>query len=342
MVNGLDYYITGGKEPAYGTAVTPTKVAEGLLPTPKLTHNQERLVSKALRSGSRFGLGSKSPIVFRSGALDFAVEAASKGQGWLWEAALGSGSSALVSGANYQQTFKMADVIPSYTLQGDLPLFTPATGVWSQNAFTFLGSVCTGWEVSLANGGILELKTTWDARSVSKLIALAAPSFPVGGLLYHFGGACIYSGTIAEPSATALIDTAGLTPIANVVSFNMKVDNALGTGEKRMCGGGLQARPLSGRPKGSGVLVTDYVSAQFTDAYFADTPFNLVADFVANSADATADHLQILIQDFRISGDLPSLNDGKPLAQSIPFDIFDKAGQTSPIIVVQRTTDTAI
>lgn len=341
MANGLDSQLMLAKETTYGTAVTVSKTVE-FAGDPAVKYTPQRIESKTLRSGGRFGLAGKSPIVFRSGGSSPTFEVASKGQGILWEAALGSAASTLVTGATYQQVFKMADVLPSYTMQYGLPKLDPATGAWTVMPFTMLGSMVKSWELAQANGGILELKLDIDAREVKTTTALAAPSYATGGLVYHFGGACIYSGTIAEPTATTLINTAALTAIANVTSWGVKVDNNLSTGTRRMCGGGLQARPLSGRPKGSGTMVMDYVADTFTAALFADTGFSMVADYVANSADPAVNHLQVLIQDFRLTGDLPAPNDGKALVQSLSFNLFDKAGQTSPIIVINRTTDTAI
>ena len=341
MANGFDSQLMLAKETTYGTAVTVSKTVE-FAGDPAVKYTPQRIESKTLRSGGRFGLAGKSPIVFRSGGSSPTFEVASKGQGVLWEAALGSAVSTLVLGSTYQQVFKMADVLPSYTMQYGLPKLDPATGTWTVKPFTLLGAMVKSWDLAQTNGGILELKLDIDAREVKTTTALAAPSYATGGLVYHFGGACIYSGTIAEPTTTTLIDTAGLTAIANVQSWGVKVDNNLSTGERRMCGGGLQARPLSGRPKGSGTMVMDYVSDTFTDALFTDTGFSMVADYIANSANAEVHHLQVLIQDFRITGDLPAPNDGQALVQSLSFDLFDKAGQTSPIIVINRTTDTAI
>lgn len=342
MVNGLDVWMTVAKESTYGTAVTTTKAVE-LAGKPKAFVKQQRLESKALRSGNMFGLANKSPVVSRTPGVEIPVEACSKGQGVLWEMALGAGTSTLVSAGLYQQVFKMVTTQPSYSVQLDLPMFTPATGVWSQNPWTFLGAMCTEWELSLSNAGILELKLNLDAREAKTNIGQAAPSYPSGAYTYHFGGACIYAGTISEPTTTALIDTSGLTAVANVISMNLKVNNSLSTGERRMCGAGLQVQPMNGKPKGTGTLVTDYVNTTFTAAYLADTGFSMVMDFIGNSADVTNDHLQVLVQDLRINpGDLPTVNEGKPLEQSLDFELFDKAGQTSPVIVVQRTADTAI
>ena len=97
---------------------------------------------------------------------------------------------------------------------------------------------------------------------------------------------------------------------------------------------------MSGQPVGTGTLVVDYVDNTFTDAIFADTGFSMVMDFTGAEA---ADRLQVLVQDFRINGDaMPKPNNGQPLTQTVPFQLFDKVAQTSPVIVVQRTADAAI
>ena len=340
MANGLDTSITIKKETTYGTAVVTNKALEFAEESFSLT--PERLKAKTLRSGGKFGLAAKSPIAFRSGAGDLTVEACPKGQGILWEMALGSGASNLVSEGLYQQVYKMADVLPSYTMQLGLPQFSPTAGTWSVNPFTFVGCMASSWELTLPNGGILELKLSINARDGKDDIAFVDPAslYPAASVPYHFGSACIYSGTISEPTTTALIDTAGLTPIASVVSATLKVDNSLSTGTRRLCAGGLQARPLPGQPVGTGTLVVDYVADTFTDAIFADTGFSMVMDFTGAEA---ADRLQVLVQDFRINGDaMPKPNNGQPLTQTVPFQLFDKVGQTSPIIVVQRTADAAI
>lgn len=345
MANGLDSSLTVAKESAtgYGTYVTTTKAIE-FADLPPFAENKERVKSKTLRSGGRFGLAAASPVVFKNYSTDLTVEARAKGQGVLWEMALGSAVSTLVSTGLYQQVFKMADVLPSYTMQLGLPMFNPATGAWTVNAFTYGGVMASGWELSLSNGGVLELKLSLTARERRDNVAYVDPAalYPAAVLPYHFGSACIYSGVIAEPTATGLIATAGLTAVGNVVSAGLKVENSLSTGTKRLCATGLQARPFSGKPVGSGTLVVDYVSTAWTDAIASDAPVSLVMDFLGNSADATVDHLQVLIQDLRIKDGMPTPNDGQPLQQSLSFDLFDKTGQTSPIIVVQRTADSAI
>ena len=80
--------------------------------------------------------------------------------------------STLVSGANYQQVFKMAEVLPSYTMQFGLPKFDPAAGTWTVKPFTMLGAMVKSWDLSQSNGGILELKLDVDAREVKTATAL--------------------------------------------------------------------------------------------------------------------------------------------------------------------------
>jgi hypothetical protein len=175
MTIPADAQIGFGVESTYGTAVTPTRFLEFV--DESLNFNKSVKQGQGLRVGARVGRSARRVVTTVEAAGDVQLEAFSKGLGLLFQAMLGSGSSALVSGTTYQQTFTLGDSLPALTLQKGIPRVDGS----AVDAINFPGAVVSQWEIEIPNDDIAKLKVTFDCRDAVAAGSLATATYPTGG-----------------------------------------------------------------------------------------------------------------------------------------------------------------
>ena len=175
MTTPLDCSVGLGVESVYGTGVTPTRWFEFLDESFNYAKNVKQ--GQGFRVGSRVARSGRRVVASAEGSGDLTVEAVTKGLGLLWQLAVGSGTSTLVSGGLYQQVFTLADVPPSATIQKGIPR---ADG--TVDAYTFTGCMVESLTIDCPNADIVKVKTSWNAKDVTTATAYTAPSYPC--LLY--------------------------------------------------------------------------------------------------------------------------------------------------------------
>lgn len=333
MTTFQDCSVGVAKESTYGTAVTVARFVEFTEET--FDYSKNVVQGEGLRVGSRVARSGRRVVTTSEAGGDLTFECLSKGQGLLWEAMMGSGASALVSGATYQQVFTLSDTPPSLTLQKGLPRVDGTV-----DAYTFTGVQCDSFEVSFGNGEIATVTSTWNARDVTTATAYAAPSYASSANLFHFANGAITSGTFTAPTTT--VAASSVTALANVRSGTIQVNHNPANDRYNFGASGKKAKPTVGLREITGTLEVEYDSTTFRDAVLNETPMSLVVTFTAGALSAGLETLQIAVPELKLDGKLPTSNNGQLITVGLEFTVLDNLTAAQPLWIVARTADSAL
>lgn len=322
-------------EVTYGTAVAVTRFLEFV--EESFGWEKSTVQGAGLRVGGRVPRTARRVVPKAMGTGGVTVEALSKGQGLLWEAALGTGTSTLVSTSLYQQNFTLADTLKSLTIQKGL---VDASG--TVQPYTFKGCVVSGVEFSVPQGEVATAKFDFDIRDLDTAVAYAAPSYPTGGTLFHFGQAAItIGGTVTAPTTTTL--ATGGTAATNVRDFTLSIDNGLSSERFNYGGGGRKAKPIPSLRAITGSITVELTDTVMRDAMLNETSVPIVLTLTGTETiGAGTSALQVVLSDCRIDGDLPVSNGTELVATTYNFTVLDNLTAAQPIYVCVRTADTAL
>lgn len=327
MTTPQDCSIGLGVESTYGTAVARTRWFEFL--DESFNYVKSIKQGQGMRVGSRVARSGRRVVASAEGAGDLTVEAVTKGLGLLWQLAVGSGTSTLVSAGLYQQVFTLADVPSSATIQKGIPR---ADG--TVDAYTFTGCMVESLTIDCPNADNVKVKTSWNAKDMTTATAYTAPSYATSPALFTFAHGAIYSGTLTAPTATAL--GSAVTAVAGIRSGSITLKHNLKTDRLNCGGAGRKDKPIPGLREISGSLVAEYVDASFRDAIVNDTSLTIVKTFTSGT-----DVLQVIVPDVRIEGDIVKASNDLAL-QDIKWVGLDGLSAAQPIWIVCRTADTAL
>lgn len=341
MTTQQDAQVGGAIESVFGTGVTPTRFPEFLSESfnwmPTFTDNNGMRVGRIVKAADRRVL-TKSEV-----GGDLEVELFSKGLGWLFQAAMGVGTSTVISGSAYQQNFTLTntDYLSSYTLQVGVPTLGGGAG----QPQTFTGMVCNGFDITLPNEGIPTVKFPWMGKAVTTATALAAASYISGNGLFAFPNATVTLGTGAfvAPTTTALATLAGGATV-DIRDINVTLSNSLDGNGFNFGANGLRARPPAvGDRQVSGSLTVEYDVNTWRDAFMNQTDMSLLITLALPVAISGANYptLQIAIPDIRFDDELPKPNSGEVITQTIKWTGLDNR-VNAPIYVSLVTAETAI
>ena len=197
------------------------------------------------------------------------------------------------------------------------------------------------WALNVPNAGVATLDLTLDSRDVLTTTAKATPAYGANNHVLHFGGACLYTGTLTAPTAT--VAASATTAVANVKDIMIECDNALAVDKTYyFCGGGKKSKPWKGVPKITGTMTVEFVTnSPFTAAFLSDSAMTLLLTL---SATENADEkVQVALSEIRLGGDLPQAG-GSPgvIEMTIPFEAYANGVAAQPLWVVNRCYDTAL
>ncbi len=332
----LDSSVGFGPETTWGQPVVVSRFPEFVSETMAL--NKKLKQGKGLRVGSRVDRSARRVQVGYDATGDVTMEAFSKGQGLLWQWMMGAGTSTLISGTAYQQVFTLADVMPSMTMQVGLP----TTGGTTE-AYTYAGAQCTGFDLTFNQSDLIQVKATVDAQSLATATAYAPPSYVVGGSLFSFEGFALSTGTLTEPTSTAL--ASATSPIANVQSGNITVGQTQDVNRYLAGNAGLKSRQLiNGVRTIGGTLTVEYTDSTLAQAIINETPMSLVLTWKTATSIGTGlfETLQVVVPEIKLDGDLPQSNAGQLITHPVKFAGLDNLTATQPIWVVCQTADAAL
>lgn len=341
MTTQQDASIGYKKETTFNTLVTVDSFAEftaedfDWVPTwsdPAMSH----------RVGRKVAASDRKVLVKQEVAGSFTTELYAKGNGKLFEAALGTATSTQASGTAYQQLFTPTgdDYLNSYTIQkGIAPL-----GGGSIEEQTFGGMVCSGFELTAPNAGVPTIKWNWVGKSLSLTESYAAASYIASNSTLSFvNGSVTIGGTLVVPTTTAL--SSGGTATANVRSIDLTYDNGLDTEGFNFSASGLRSRkPALGLRTISGSMTIEYTDNTIRDAFYAQTELALTLKFALPTAITGAYYptIEIVAPVIRLDGELPKATAGEPVTLTVPFTVLDGRSATHPFYVAIVTSETAI
>lgn len=339
MPTQLDAQIGLKKESVYDTAVTVDTFYEYTDET--LTWEPEYAQGAGMRVGRRLDRADRDVLVKEMVGGSFTVEGQTKGLGKLFEAALGTATSTLISGSAYQQLFTpIQGALPSYTIQKGIP----PVGGGASNPHTFTGMVCSGFELSGDNAAIPTITFNWAGKSLLTGTALATASYPTGVEELSFvHGSLRLGGAVTVPTTTAL--ASGGTATANVRSVSLSYDNGLDSEGFNFGAAGKRSRKQEiGKAAVTGNLTVEYDSNTLRDAWIAGSQLALVLTYATTTAISGGNFptLQITIPSIKLRGEIPQSNGGDVVVQSIDFTAFDGGVAAQPVYVAIVTAETAI
>lgn len=283
MAGSLDHQVGTVAETSFGTPVTVSRFHELLADS---THSWDPLPAQGegLRVGAQFARAGRRVGITGRGGGELKVEAQSKGQGTLWAWAMGNGTSTLVSGSTYQQLFTTAPpaggLFPSRTIQYGV-VRTDGT----VDAYTYAGATCTGFELSVESGGLVQLSFAWDALSLATDTALAEASYPSLLVPFHFGqGAAVVGGTLTAPTTTALGSISGGTTTSNIRSLSLSLDNGMDVDRFVL---GTRNQPRSGVREATLSMSAEYNGTTWRDALINQSTVPFLITFTSTEALST-------------------------------------------------------
>lgn len=339
MSNATDVALTLAAETTYGTPVTVAKSFEFLKES--LTFRKKVNDSASYRYGSSFKSSAGRVIVTTDAGGDVSMEVGTVNFGVLWKACLGAATSTKDGATNvYQQVHTIGSTLPSLTVQKVLPSLN-TDGTFSDAVYTFTSAMVSKWALNVPNAGVATLDLTLDSRDVLTTTAKATPAYGAGNHVLHFGGACLYTGTLTAPTTTAA--ASATTAVANVKDITIECDNALATDKTYyFCGAGKKSKPWKGVPQVTGKMTVEFVTdGPFVAAFLADTAMTLLLNLRAMENDD--EKVQVALSEIRIEGDLPQAG-GTPgvIEMSVPFTAYANGVAAQPIWVVNRCYDTSL
>lgn len=338
MPNFQDWSVGIGIETVFRTPVAPSRWLEFTNAAPfKPTLGIKQ--GAGIRPGSRVPRAARRVRTLESATGPINLELFSRGLGLVWGSCL-SGVSTLVSGATYQQSFKLGDSLPSRTIQFGAPF---SSGTIS--AHTFAGAVVESWELAGAVGDIVTFNASWVAAELLFSEPYVAPSYPATGTLYRVQDAKIFTGAITAPTATTLAVTSGATELATVKSFKLGVNNNPVVDRYFTGAGGRRAHPRPATRAITGELVLEYVSDSLSSAWLAQSQMTLVIRLETPQAlSVGVETVEVYLPCIMLDDDpLPSSSGVDAIAQqTVAFTGMDDLTAPDPIVVSVRTADTAL
>jgi hypothetical protein len=322
-----------GVESVYKTYVAPTTFYEALGDS-TLQWNKQVKQGQGLRVGSSVARAARRVVPAADGSGDFTVECASKGMGKLFQAALGSGTSTVVAGTTYQQNFTLGSSPSSLTIQQGL---VEAGG--TVDAYSWLGCMVSGWELSLPNNDIATLKLTVDAGDLSTTQPYAAPSYPTGVNLYHFANASIATGTFTAATATTL--PAAATQALDFRNLVITASNNLTADRFNAGGGGRKSKPTRGLVGITGTADIEYDATTYRDLVLNDNILTVVATVTAGALSTGNETLCVALPAIKLDSPLPQPNGTDLIVVSTSFTVLDDL-TNPPVGVYLRTADATI
>lgn len=341
MTMQLDSSIGIKKETTYGTAVTVDRFPEFLSET--FDWKPSYMVGRGLRPGSRVSREERRILGKNWVEGDLEIEAAARGVGIFWEAVMGqSTSTILTAGPAYQHNFTLSnsDPFPTYTIQKGIPLLNGG----AVQPHTFAGMACTRASISLGQGEVVKLRTSWNGRSLDTEASYAAPSFIATGqeLFTYWHGAMTVGGTVVNPTTTAL--ASGGTVATNIRDFSLDIDNKLDVNGFLLGNAGKQGRrPHLGYAEITGKFSAEFDAVTYRDLFVANTavPITLTLTTPTLLQTGVFNTLQIVLPSVKLDGEIPKAVAEGVVTLDCGFTVLDggEAG-VAPVYVVMRNLDT--
>ena len=312
-------------ESAYGTAVTPDKFT--YFNTESLKVEQEPIKSPFLGSVT---LATSQVSTYVSGAGgDIEFPFFNKGMGPLLKQAFGTVVDAQVGGtAEYTHTYTLDKTAGKAGLSATLQVLKPNTVGSLVNPLTVEGAKCTSFEISIAEKGLLVLKTTWVCETGTFGTALASASYATNLSMFNWSNGSI---TLNGSAFYAK-------------SFSVKCDWAVDA-DRRGLSQTLRKEPiLNASP---GISVTGSMAGEFEDLtaynmFIAGSFQPIILTITGATIPTTSNPYKVVltIQNARLTGDTPVVGGAGILEMPASFEGADD-GTNSVLKCVTNNDETS-
>lgn len=313
-------------ETTYGTYIAPDRFLEFI--SEGLKYNRDKIKSNAIRRGSTVQRTGRWATNKKGGGGPVNYEVATKGFGLPLKHAMGTSVITTPVGATLarRHRYTLGDLDDlSLTIQKGVPDVGGVT-----RAFSFLGCVCTEWELSVEVDGLVLFNPMYDARDMVTDQALATASFPAGDELFGYQQCAITIG--GGPEAPT--------------SVTLNCGHQMATDRYKVRAQTTKDRPvLAGERDLGGSLTFEFESMVQANRFLQAAPgAELPVTFTA-----TGDEIDVGVNAYALAaqfsavvfdGDIPVIEGPEVVTITAPFEAADN-GTEPPLILDYTTTDTA-
>jgi hypothetical protein len=325
MAGILDTPLVYGAETTYGTAsVTLTRGYEAKVDAWK--KSVEYMETRGFRSGLQAMSAGRTIAVPTGGSGTLNVDVFNKSMGMLLRDMFVTTTGPTQQGATtaWLTTFATGAGGPttSATIQQN------RVGVTGTSfAFTHLGCLCTGWELSQEVGGKLELVSNFDFQDVSTVVGAGTPVYAATPTVFHWGNCVVSIGGSA-------VDMKSISLTAN---YNMATDRRF------LKGSTLKSKPVTAQlPSFEGTIEGEFLDLTQYNRFVSGA--EVVAQFKWTGALIEGAHnfeFTVDMPAIQIRGESPEVSLDDFPKQSIPFVVLWNG--TNPAITVStKSTDVAL
>lgn len=342
--SGLSAQLGIAAESAWGTPVTVNKFFEFL--NESLTYDPTYLESEGLRAGQAYKRASRSVVSRYSVGGDITLEhsdgaatGAAASMGTWWKHALGSAVTTptqIAASTAYRQTHTPNSKAGfGLTVQVGRPQISGPT----VQPFTFAGIKVTGWEFTVSDGALAQLKLTVLGRTEATATALASASYPTPNGVFSFADVSTFtlggtaSTTSGRTSVTSGVAVASLVNGITIRGTSPMKEDRYGAGNA-----GARGEPIeNATPTIAGTFNTEfYDRTELYDVMKAYTGKPLQVDLTHGDAGSGNPYrLSFVIPAIKLKQGSANVGGPDVLAQTVEWEGFDDESGTNPPIQVE-------
>jgi len=325
MSSILDNTVSLGVESAYGTAVAPTRSFEAK--SDPWQRDVEYITSVGFRKDQQTIRSDRHDTISIGASGSIEVDLLSNGVGLLLQHALGGSSGPTQQGgtAAYKSTFETNADGPtgSYTVQ-----VGKADSNGGIQAFTYEGSMVTGWNISADIGSAVSMTVDFDCEAEQNTTTLATPSYPTGTDVFTY------------VDCTIEIDDSA---VSSFTSFSLDADNGLDLARRFLKGSAVKSQPKrNALPSYTGSISGEFQTMANYEKFVAGTTFKLELIAAMSTAIAGSYYptVAVTMPVCVFTGSTPTASLDSLSTIELPFTVLDN-GSDAAVTIEYTSTDTA-
>lgn len=336
--SGIGASLGIAKETTAGTIVSPSRWLE----FNSETLGQEKVIVQGagLRGGGLYPRASRRSEVGRNAGGDIVLDLATNGMGLLYEAMMGSSTSAVLTGSAYQQVHTPGSLIgKSLSVQKLVPQLDGTL-----KPFTYNGCKVLSWTLTFGKDAIATLSLTLDAWDETTATSAGTPSYSTTANVFHFlEASLVLGGTVSTTSGLASLS--GGSAVAGISGGSITGTTGIRAGSDNRYINGKTEQVQNAWRGITGNLTADFLSqADLYDVFNSSTGVALKLLFTGNLAPitgATYPQLEVLIPRIFFDGESPKVGGPDVVSLTAPFTGADD-GTNATVQIRSVTSDTAL
>lgn len=309
-------------ESTYGTPVTVDRFFE--LNSESVEPDLWRYESRAMRSGLRVPLATKSEPALIGAGGPINMDVNTKGWAWWLKHLLGSVSTGSVSDSNYTHTGTVGSLYgKSFTAQLQRAF---RSGTLQQ--FTYHGGKPTGWTLGCDMEGVLVCDVECDFEDVDTSTSAASPSYPSDTRVFAWTGGAMTIDAVSK----------------EMKNFSLSCDMGLNTDDRYQRSSPLKKEPVEdGMREFTWSALVDFADLTDYNRMVSNTRATTFGAVVATytgpiaHGGSTLPQVQITLPAARFDVGAPTSNGSKITTQIGGKVLWD--GSNSPVTITYRSTD---